>query len=120
VRIGFLSAEAARTFSEFELMTRAFGAEVAYKLANRLALLSAAGNLALVPTTPPIALRPLDGEAAGFAVTICPAMRLAFTALDAAAARQRALAKITEIEIRGVEHVRRTPDPRTRRTARTS
>jgi len=117
VRIGFASAAAARTFSEFELMTRAFGAEVAYKLANRLALLSAANNLALVPTSPPIALRPLNGEAAGFTVAVSAKLRLVFTALDGGPVRAPTLAKITAIEIKGIEQGTAT-QPRTPRTAR--
>jgi hypothetical protein len=90
-------------FGEFELMTRAFGAEVAYKLANRLALLSAADNLALVPTSPPIGCRPLDGAGTRFVVEVSPKHLLVFSALGTGASRATELAKITAIEIRGVE-----------------
>ena len=103
MRIGFASAASARMFSEFALMAHAFGPEVAYKLANRLALLSAADNLALVPTTPPISCRPLDGEGSRFAVSVSPKHRLVFAALGSGGAKTAVLAKITVIEVKGVE-----------------
>src|SRR5713226_5201664 len=76
-------------FSEFDLMTRAFGAAVAYKLANRLALLSAADNLALVPSSPPIGCRPLDGEGSRFAVAVSAKLRLVFNAVGTGPTRGR-------------------------------
>jgi hypothetical protein len=103
VRIGFASAAAARTFSEFELMTRAFGGEVAYKLTNRLALLSAADNLSLVPTSPPVGCRALDGEGTRFAVSLPPKHWLVFSALVTAPSRTADLSKIVAIEIKHVE-----------------
>ena len=101
MRLGFATAASARMFSEFELMVRAFGPAMAYKLANRLALLSAADNLALVPTLPPIDCRPLDSGRSGFSVSVSGAWRLAFRPLDGGSARH--LAKITAIQIVDVE-----------------
>lgn len=102
MRIGFASGASARVFSEFELMKRAFGVELAYKLANRLALLSAVQHLALVPTTPPIGCRPLDSGDGRFAVSVSAQTALVFRALGPSA-RAGSLAKITAIEIEGVE-----------------
>src|ERR1700730_8285598 len=45
LRIGFSTAALARTFSEFDQLRRAFGDEMAYKLANRMAVLDAADTL---------------------------------------------------------------------------
>lgn len=102
MRIGFPDGGSARMFSEFALMERAFGSEVAYKLANRLALLSAADSLALVPTTPPIEFRALNRESR-FAVSVSPKLQLVFRAVDGAAARSGDLRRVTEIKIDGVE-----------------
>jgi hypothetical protein len=102
VRIEFVTAASARMFSEFDLMARVFGRQVAYKLANRLALLSAADNLALVPTSPPIECRPLDGGDGCFAVSISPKLQLVFNPLDGASSTAK-LAKVVAIQIRGVE-----------------
>jgi hypothetical protein len=102
VRIAFASAASARMFSELRLLTDAFGPEVAYKLANRLSLLSAADNLALVPTSPPIGCRTLDGEGTRFAVSVSENLRLVFMA-DGADGSAAGLSKITAIEIGGVE-----------------
>lgn len=89
-------------FSEFALMERAFGSEVAYKLANRLALLSAADSLALVPTTPPINFRALNRDGR-FAVSVSPKLQLVFRPVDGAAARAGDLQRTTEITIVGVQ-----------------
>jgi hypothetical protein len=103
VQIGFANPASARIFNELEQMRRAFGPELAYKIANRLALLSAAGNLAQVPTSLPIGCRPLDAGGTRFAVTITSTRRLAFRALDGVSGRGGSLEKITAIEVRGVE-----------------
>jgi len=103
VQIGFANAASARLFSELEEMRRAFGPELAYKIANRLALLSAAGNLALVPTSLPIGCRPLDGGGTRFSVSITSTQRLAFRALNGGGGRGGSLEQTTAIEVRGVE-----------------
>lgn len=102
MRIGFRDGASARLFSEFALMTRAFGPEVAYKLANRLALLSAADSLALVPTTPPIERRTL-GPDGRFAVSVSPKFDLMFHRIDGGSGRAENLRRVTAIEIDGVE-----------------
>jgi hypothetical protein len=102
VRIGFASAASARMFSEFDLLTRAFGLEVAYKVANRLALLSAADSLALVPTSPPIECRPLDGADSRFSVSVSETLRLVFSPLSGGTGRA-GLTKVTAIEIAGLQ-----------------
>jgi hypothetical protein len=89
-------------FGEFALMERAFGAEVAYKLANRLALLSAADTLALVPTTPPIKRRLLNRDGR-FAVSVSAKLELVFRPLSGDAGEARDLRGITAIQIEGVE-----------------
>ena len=103
MRIAFTSAASARMFSELRQLTDAFGPEVAYKLANRLSLLSAADNLALVPTSPPIGCRTLDGEGTRFAVSVSENLCLVFRADGTAAGSAAGLATITAIEIGGVE-----------------
>lgn len=102
MRIGFSTAALARTFSEFDRLRRAFGDEMAYKLANRMAVLDAADTLALVPSLPPIGCRQLDGDAR-FGVMVAKTHRLVFCAIGANARKRTIdLARVTEIEIEGV------------------
>jgi hypothetical protein len=102
LRIGFSTAALARTFSEFDRLRRAFGDEMAYKLANRMAVLDAADTLALVPSLPPIGCRQLDGDAR-FGVMVAKTHRLVFCAIGANARKRTIdLARVTEIEIEGV------------------
>jgi hypothetical protein len=103
VRIGFATAALALTFSELDRLRRAFGDQMAYKIANRMAVLDAADSLALVPITPPIGCHRVDG-AGHFAVTISNSKSLVFRTLGAIGERRKPdLARITQIEINGVE-----------------
>jgi len=104
VEVGFPNSSLARTFNEFRRLQRIFSPEMACKIANRLAVLTAADNLALVPTSPPVGLRSLAGRRMRFGVTLSETHYLVFIPLLAQVAPRRIdLSRVTTIEIQGVE-----------------
>lgn len=104
VDVGFSNTGLARTFNEIELLRRVFGTDLACKIATRLAVLSAADNLSLVPSFPPIGLRAFGSGRVRFGVTISQTHYLMFVPLLTHGSYRRIeLSRITAIEIQGVE-----------------
>jgi hypothetical protein len=106
VEVGFPNAALALTFNEFARLERMFSLDVACRIANRLAVLSAADNLALVPSAPPVGLRVFRSKVR-FGVVVSETQYLMFVPLLARAThgalRTVDLSRITAIEIQGVE-----------------
>ena len=77
--IAFRSRKLARTFSSASELRRTYGDPMARAIMNRLAVLRAAGTLALVPTTRPDRRHQLRGDRdEQFAVDLVHPRRLVF------------------------------------------
>lgn len=79
--IAFRNRGLARTFNSERALQKTHGARMARAIMNRLAVLRAAANLALVPVTPPERCHRLRGARDGqFAVDLVQPYRLEFAA----------------------------------------
>ena len=77
--IAFRSRKLEKTFNSARELQKAFGAQMAKVIMNRLAVLAAARTLALVPTTPPDRRHQLRGDRdEQFAVDLVHPDRLVF------------------------------------------
>ncbi len=77
--IAFRTRKLEKTFNSDNALQKAYGSKVARTIENRLAVLSAARNLALVPTTPPDRRHQLSGDRdEQFAVDLVHSRRLVF------------------------------------------
>ena len=105
--VWFPTAALALTYNQLGRLRRVFSADMAYKISSRLAVLSAADNLSLVPSAPPIGLRAFGTSRMRFGVAVSDTHYLIFLPV-LAHARQGThpgteLSRITAIEIQGVE-----------------
>jgi hypothetical protein len=82
VRIFFREGKAKQTFSDHAELEARFGADLAARIATRLALFEAVRNLEAVPRRPPIALRQVDGSIGEFTVDLANSRKLHFLGLD--------------------------------------
>jgi hypothetical protein len=107
VRIRFTDKKMQRVFNDYVQLEARFGAELATKIATRMAVLAAARDLGRIPRRPPIRLRPLDGSPGRFSVDLVPPRRLTFGALSGHAGNGDGndvdKSRIEEIEVFGVE-----------------
>ena len=79
--ISFRTRKLERTFKTAEALQKAFGTRMAKVMMTRMAVLRAAGNLALVPATPPDRRHQLGGDRKEqFAVDLVNPYRLLFEA----------------------------------------
>lgn len=77
--IAFRTRKLQRTFNSADALRRSYGTKMARVIKNRLAVLSNAPNLALVPTTPPDRRHQLRGDRdEQFAVDLVHPRRLVF------------------------------------------
>ncbi len=106
MRICFPDARTQRVFNDYAQLEARFGAELATKIATRMAVLAAARDLGRVPGKPPIRLRALDGSPGQFSVDLLPSRRLRFGALNGALNGEECdvdKSRVKEIEVSGVE-----------------
>ena len=79
LEITFRNRKLARVFNSRAMLAREYGDRMARTIANRLAVLSNAGTLAMVPTTPPLRRHLLSGGRGGrYAVDLVHPHRLVF------------------------------------------
>ena len=109
VRIRFPTSRMQRVFSDYTQLESRFGAQLAARIATRLAVLEAAKDLERVPRRPPIRLRALNGSPGRFSVDLLPPHRLTFSAVNSDSCIHKGRsddvdrAKVEEIEVLGVE-----------------
>lgn len=91
-------------FNDHSILEVRYGAELATKIATRLAVFDVAQNLSVIPTRPPIGLRLVDGAKGQFTVDLAGSRRLRFIGLDRNGKNPTAdPAEIEEIEVIGVD-----------------
>jgi hypothetical protein len=107
MKIVFRTARLQRLFNDHAQLEARYGRDVAEKIATRMALLSVARHLGLLPARPPIRFRRRDDTSDVFTVDAGVRHRLQFVGVSgkARAGKPTAPAKIEEIEMIGVEDV---------------
>lgn len=100
--VGFRDPRTQSLFNEHAKLEARYGAALALKASTRLAVLAAARDLSLLPSSPPIGFRPAGDGGEGYTVDLGPTHRLRFVGLGAPA-RRRGLSAIDRVEVLGIE-----------------
>ena len=105
MRVGFFDNRIQRLFNDHERLEARYGAEVAIRIATRMAMLVVAKNLSVLPARLPIGFRAILDTPDHFSVDLGDPHSLRFVGLDGRARRRKAdkLRHIEEIEVIGVE-----------------
>lgn len=92
-------------FNQRARLERRFGRLVAERIGTRLQVLLGARHLAVVPISPPIALRIIDPQGGQFSVALTETKRLRFRATEGCAYKDShvLLETVNEIEVLGVD-----------------
>lgn len=105
MKVGFCDSRTQRLFNDHERLEARYGAEVAIRIATRMAMLVVAKNLSVLPVRSPIGFRAIVDTPDHFSVDLGAPNYLRFVGLDGRARRRKAdkLRHIEEIEVIGVE-----------------
>lgn len=105
MRVCFPNSAAEADYNERTRLERRYGQLLAERIGTRLQVLSAARHLALVPKTPPIALRIIDPQGAQFSVALGDSKRLRFRATEGCKYKDGhvLLETVSEVEVLGVD-----------------
>lgn len=104
MRVCFPNSATEAEYNERARLERRYGQLIAERIGTRLQVLFAARHLALVPKTPPIALRIVDPQGAHFSVALTESKRLRFRASEGCRYQDGhvLLETVNEIEVLGV------------------
>lgn len=105
MKVGFCDSRTERLFNDHERLEARYGAELAIRIATRMAMLVTAKNLSVLPIRAPIGFQAIGGKPDHFSVDLGAPYCLRFVGLDGRVRRRKAdkLRYIEEIEVIGVE-----------------
>ena len=105
MKVGFRDGRVQRLFNDHAKLEARYGADVAIRIATRMALLTVARNLSVLPARPPIGFKAVDDEPGHFTVDLKAPLCLRFIGQGWKSRRSKAntLGQIEEIEVIGVE-----------------